>query len=284
LVLYVENGLLKLQYSSDRAFDGTESAEPLPAGKRQQRRMTLNEGTQATGFQPVRRHWEPEDLFAGLDRSKLPDPAGQTEARRAKLWKDLYVEYDARQLQAEVDRRGLAKTDEAKAFLAAWDADEKRHTRGFIQIMELVADSTAAELWEALGARKADFKVLDPYLSDEFSICVIIAFDEMVTCHAYAEDREFYETLGSDAFIVWLRELMADEAAHCHNAINVIRTRHTHRIPEVEALLHGIAKAIPDASGYGGTFVMDYFGDDYTQGMIDRCRESVQRAITRGGI
>ena len=227
----------------------------------------------------VRRDWDPEDVFAGVNSSRIPKSLKQIQARRSKLWKDLYTEYDARHLEREIRYRGLLKTPEAEVFLSAWAADERRHTCGFVRIMELVADVKPADLWKALAERKHDFAAVAPCLADEFSILVTIAFDEMVTCHAYKEDRGFYATLGDDRFLIWLRELMADEAIHCRNAIKVIRKRHAGRRYEAEAILERLTCGVISPSDYGGTFVLDYFGDHHTQAILDRCKASVLRAI-----
>ena len=227
----------------------------------------------------VRRDWDPEDLFAGVDSSNIPQSMKQIQARRSKLWKDLYTEYDARHLEEEIRYRGLLKTSEAEVFLSAWAADERRHTCGFVRIMELVADVKPTDLWKALEERKHDFSCIAPCLTDEFSILVTIAFDEMVTCHAYKGDRDFYATLGDTRFLIWLRQLMADEAIHCRNAINVIRNRHAGRRFEAEAILERLVRGVIGPSDYGGTFVLDYFGDHHTQALLDRCRASVLRAI-----
>ncbi len=78
---------------------------------------------------------------------------------------------------------------------------------------------------------------------------VMIAFDEMCTCHAYAADKNFYAGLGSNRFVRWLREVIADEAVHSMNAVNVIRARYSDRVREVGAILDGLAGRIFDEFG-----------------------------------
>ncbi len=143
-------------------------------------------------------------------------------ARWNKLWPELYTEYDARHLKKELPIRNLISTEEAAAFFDAWAADEERHAEGFIQIMELVADGSEKDLWERLdAARSHNFSAINEYLKDEFSVMVMIAFDEMCTCHAYAADKGFYAGLGNDRFVRWLREVTADEAVHSMNAVTL---------------------------------------------------------------
>ncbi|AMA61550.1 hypothetical protein BCCGELA001_29005 [Bradyrhizobium sp. CCGE-LA001] len=183
-------------------------------------------------------------------------------------------------MRQEVINRNLIASSEAEAFFSAWAGDEERHTESFIQIMELVAGESETDLRDRLADRLHDFSAIDEYLKDEFSLLVMIAFDEMCTCRAYAADREFYAGLGSN-FLRWLREVVADEAVHSINAANIIRTRYRERIPEVGAILDAVISSVGDDLEYNGTFVMDYFGGNYTQKMFANCRAAVLRNVAK---
>ncbi|MGY4485456.1 hypothetical protein ACVWWR_004647 [Bradyrhizobium sp. LM3.2] len=80
-------------------------------------------------------------------------------------------------------------------------------------------------------------------MKDKFSLIVMIAFDEMCTCRAYAADREFYAGLGS-SFLRCQREVVADEAVHSMNAVNVLRARYCERIPEIGEILDSIILSV----------------------------------------
>ncbi|WP_244443457.1 hypothetical protein [Bradyrhizobium sp. Ai1a-2] len=158
-------------------------------------------------------------------------------------------------------------------------ADEKRHADGFIQLMKLVADASEEDLWEKLETRPHNFSVIDAYLKDEFSLMVMIAFDEMCTCRAYAADRRFYAGLGSNQFLRWLREVTVDEAVHSMNAVNVIRARYSDRIREVGAILESLPSSVTSESCCRGTFVLDYFGDKYTNELLANCRTVIVKNV-----
>jgi hypothetical protein len=241
----------------------------------------LNEARCELAVTPVRRQWEPEDLFAGLVPGDSRFRQAERDATWAKLWKDLYTEYDARHLEQEICSRGLIVSPEGEAFMSAWSGDERRHTRGFVRIMELVVEAEGDDIWARLADRQHDFAKIDPFLADEFSVLVMIAFDEMVTCHAYAQDLGFYSGLGDSAFREWLRELMADEAAHCHNAVRVIRSLYGDRTEQVAPMLTGLVEGVEDPTGYCGTFVFDHFGEHYTPSMLKDCHDAVLKAIVR---
>ncbi|MCK1636820.1 hypothetical protein IVA95_04260 [Bradyrhizobium sp. 157] len=171
----------------------------------------------------IRRKSTPSELSSGLTPAMFAAEPSTLRAGWNKLWIDLYTEYDARHLEKELSIRNLIATEEGAAFFNAWAADGERHTNGFIQIMELVADGSQKDLWERLGGRLRYFSKVNDYLRDEFSPMVVIAFDEMCSCRAYAADKEFYGGLGDNRFHRWLGELIADEAAHSRNAVNIIR-------------------------------------------------------------
>ncbi|WP_247369954.1 hypothetical protein [Bradyrhizobium sp. CW10] len=227
---------------------------------------------------PIRRNWNPKDIFDELTPAMFTAGPSIVRARRHKLWPELYTEYDARHLKQEVFNRNLIATNEAEAFISAWAADEERHTDSFIRIMELVAGESEKDLRDRLEARSHSFSAINEYLKDEFSLIVMIAFDEMCTCRAYAADREFYAGLGS-SFLRCLREVVADEAVHSMNAVNVLRARYCERISEIGEILDNLIRSVGDDPDYTGTFVLDYFGENYTKQMFVNCRAAVLRNV-----
>ncbi|WGR97815.1 MULTISPECIES: hypothetical protein [unclassified Bradyrhizobium] len=230
---------------------------------------------------PVRRNWDAKGLFNSLTPAMFAAEPPVVRARWDKLWPDLYTEYDARYLQAELSNRHLIATSEAEAFLNAWTVDEERHTNGFIRIIELVAGGSERDLWERLDARPHDFSHITEFLKDEFALMVVIAFDEMCTCRAYAADKDFYAVFQNQSFVCWLRELIADEAVHSMNAVNVIRARYRGRVREAGAILDRLISGVVNDPTYRGTFLLDYFGRVYTKEMLARCRATILRNIAK---
>ncbi|WP_342724033.1 hypothetical protein AAFG07_33850 [Bradyrhizobium sp. B097] len=230
---------------------------------------------------PVRRNWSPKRLLHALTPAMFTAEPSVVCARWDTLWPDLYTEYDARHLKQELSARNLIATDEAGAFFSAWAADEERHTDGFIRIIELVANGSEKALRERLDTRSHDFVPIGEHLKDEFSLMVMIAFDEMCTCRAYAAEKPFYDGLGNDTFHHWLREVIADEAVHSMNAVNVIRACYNDRIGEVGATLDNLISRVTDNLNYSGTFVLDYFGGAYTKEMFASSRLAIMRNVAK---
>ncbi|MCP3413512.1 hypothetical protein NLM16_05290 [Bradyrhizobium brasilense] len=229
---------------------------------------------------PVRRNWSPKELFNGLTPAMFTAEPSAVRARWDKLWPDLYTEYDARYLKQELATRNLVVTADAAAFLNAWAIDEERHTDGFIRIIELVANESEKDLRERLDARPHDFGPIIEHLKDEFSLMVMIAFDEMCTCRAYAAEKPFYDGLGNKTFHLWLREVIADEAVHSMNAVNVIRACYRDRIGQVGPILDNLIRA-SDNLRYCGTFVLDYFGTVYSKELLANSRLATMRNIAK---
>ncbi|MGY3473387.1 hypothetical protein [Bradyrhizobium ottawaense] len=229
---------------------------------------------------PFRRNWSPKELFDALTPAMFAAEPSGVRARWDKLWPDLYTEYDARFLKQELVARNLIVSDEAAAFFNAWAIDEERHTDGFIRIIELVADGSEKDLRARLDARTHDFGPIVEHLKDEFTLMVIIAFDEMCTCRAYAAEKPFYDALGNNTFHHWLREVIADEAVHSMNAVNVIRARYRDRIDQAATILDKLIRAA-DNLRYSGTFVLDYFGAVYSKELLADSRLATMRNIAK---
>ncbi|NEU95783.1 hypothetical protein FNJ47_08060 [Bradyrhizobium sp. UFLA 03-164] len=183
-------------------------------------------------------------------------------------------------MKQELADRNLIVSDEAAAFFSAWAIDEERHTDGFIRIIELVANGSEKDLRERLAARPHDFGPIVEHLKDEFSLMVMIAFDEMCTCRAYAAEKPFYDSLGNNTLHHWLREVIADEAVHSMNAVNVIRARYRDRIGQVHSILDNLIRAT-ESLRYSGAFVLDYFGAVYSTELLADSRLMTMRNIAR---
>ncbi|WP_225189613.1 hypothetical protein [Bradyrhizobium sp. IC3195] len=229
---------------------------------------------------PFRRNWSPKELFDALTPAMFAAEPSAVRARWDKLWPDLYTEDDARYLKQELVARNLIASDEAAAFFNAWAIDEQRHTDGFIRIIELVANGSEKDLRARLDARTHDFGAIVEHLKDEFSLMVIIAFDEMCTCRAYAAEKPFYDALGNNTFHHWLREVIADEAVHSMNAVNVIRARYRDRIDQAATILDNLLRA-SDNLRYSGTFLLDYFGAVYSKELLADSRLATMRNIAK---
>ncbi|MCY1553441.1 hypothetical protein D9M68_899250 [compost metagenome] len=62
-------------------------------------------------------------------------------------------------------------------------------------------------------------------MSDEFTILVSIAFDEITSTRAYKQDFKLFDSLGPRCLSTWIRNAARDEAAHYGNALKLIKAQ-----------------------------------------------------------
>ncbi|WP_245284872.1 hypothetical protein [Bradyrhizobium sp. th.b2] len=75
--------------------------------------------------------------------------------------------------------------------------------------------------------------------------------------------------------------MIADEAVHSMNAVNVIRAHYSDRIGEVAAILDNLIRRVTDKLNYSGTFVLDHFGGVYNREMFASSRLAVMRNVAK---
>lgn len=215
------------------------------------------------------REWTPAALFQSVSRTAFASP-GEKERRRRyeNLWPGACTESDAAALGAEIHRRGILVTEDARRFIELWGRDELRHADGFILLLEILCGLRPEDVRAELASRTHDFSLITPHVVDELSLLAVIAFDELATCRGYSREHRFYEELGHPAFLEWIKAIISDEMTHATNAIRVIHRHHAHRIVEVNSILAAWMDSSSSHNEYRGTFLMDnldngYFRDDF---------------------
>jgi hypothetical protein len=128
--------------------------------------------------------------------------------------------------------------------------------------------------------READFSPLESYLVDEFSVCVVIAYDEVSTTKAYKMDFNLYRSLGIPNLYSWIKQVTGDEARHFFNIVKVLKLNYPERLDEVPDPVERLIEHEHNGSDYRGTFVMNREGDYYTTDFLEDCRKRILRACT----
>ena len=239
---------------------------------------------------PIRQStWTPEELIAsgGPDPRALSLGAAVREALHGSLWHSLSSEYDARHLSAFLRASGLGLSDAFWALERAWASDEYKHYRALRWLYSRVYAVEERELDARLAQRQPDFAPLLPLLRDEFSLCVVLAFDELASARSYARDRVRFRPLGSTA-VRLLHCAARDEFWHCRNALDLLRARHSDRLSEVHALLaRVIAHDTSPQFRYGATFLLDQSLDpqhgDLDEAFLHDCGERVETYLFSKG-
>lgn len=225
--------------------------------------------------------WDALALLDGIDRSRFGVSAAYIEAQRDDIWRDLYAEYDARHFMLRVLRGRAAQTPLFRRLIDLWWQDEKHHAQGFARLYRLFFGRSEIDLYDELSLRRADFSRIDHLMDDAFSVCVLLAFDELVTTGAYREDRRFYRGLGVPAFGAWVRNLVADEARHFANAVKVLKAEHADRLDEAPALIDELVRLDCAPDPYQATFVLDHFDENYGEPMLRRSAEELKRVLAQ---
>lgn len=231
-------------------------------------------------YESKSRPWNALELLLPITADQIQLTAEQRQAVEAYIWKDLTSEYDAEHFCVMLEESGLPFSNEFIAFEKVWRRDEYNHYLGFRRIYHLFYGEPEAAISERLRQRVPDFSDLREYFSDEFKLCLLLAYDEHVTTQAFNEDIPFYRSLGPDVFNQWIRLVKGDEAIHYMNALRVAQTRHAHRLADAEAILQRILEL--DLSGvYQATFVLDHKGPPFTDAMLHESMQTVLAALLR---
>lgn len=224
--------------------------------------------------------WDALALLDGVTRGAIRASHDYLEEQRDDIWRDLYAEYDARHFMMRVQRGpALEQSPLFRQLIQLWWQDEKHHAQGFARLYRLFFGRSEIDLYDELSLRRADFTRIDHLMDDPFSVCVLLAFDELVTTSAYRHDLQFYRGLGVPAFDGWVRNLVADEARHYSNAVKVLKAEHAGRLDEAPALIDELVRLDRSPDPYQATFVLDHFDEYYDDGMLQKAAAELKRVL-----
>ena len=117
--------------------------------------------------------------------------------------------------------------------------------------------------------RTADFSPIEGYLQDEFTICMVLAYDELVTANSCRMDFPLFGAFGDARFLRWIRLVARDEAFHFLNILDVIRRQHAQRIPDAVDVLKRLRRYDGAGHPYLSTFVMDHDPNRFSADLLD---------------
>jgi len=174
------------------------------------------------------------------------------------LWHEMCSEYDARRLAEHLRKSRVELSKEYRYFQRAWLRDENHHYLGFRHLYSTMYDVSSVALARLVRARASGFSGLSPFLENEFRLCVLLAYDEMVTARAYAADFPIYDSLGDKRLSMWIRGVCRDESLHCRNMVELLRLRYPVQLQDIPPMLDELASFDSGAEEYTGTFVLDH--------------------------
>ena len=226
-------------------------------------------------LRPKPRPWSVGEVLADL--AELACPPALQERARITLWDDVTSEYDARLLSRHLGRLDLDLSPAFRAAERLWARDEASHSEGFLALYEALFDPGSRRARQ-LEARRADFRPLSHLFEDEFSILVLLAYDELATVRAFTANLPLYDGLGRAAGR-FVRRVIADEAWHYSKFLAVAREGHAHRLPEAAGHVERVRAA--EGGPYLNTFVLDHEGDGvWNDEIYDRAAEVLLGHLT----
>lgn len=215
---------------------------------------------------------ELEALAASAGRRVDGLDAPTREALARALYWDMTSEFDARFYSAHVRGLDVDFSDEYCRAELQWAYDEAVHSGGLGRICQRYFGGDPEEL----AARRPDFGPIDHLFRDEFTICCLGAYDELVTVRAYRSQLSLYRALGPDVER-FVRRVIADEGRHYGKFVAVIRRHHADRLDEVPDVVQEIAVA--EGTPYRATFVLDHDDDVFAEWMYDEARAILLRHL-----
>lgn len=208
--------------------------------------------------------WDSVAMLCGITPQDLNVTDELLDEVHDIIWGDLCSEYDAKHFCDYLRQSGLPFTPEFNAFEKIWRRDEFNHYAGFRQIYSLLYHKSCDEIDQAMAAHQPNFAPIQEFLRDEFSICVLIAFDELATTRSYCQDFDLYKSFGPKPLANWIKYVTKDEGLHYGNALQVITQCHQHRLSELPSLIKRLIEYnLEENHQYNSTFVLNHEQDNY---------------------
>jgi hypothetical protein len=248
--------------------------------------MTLfNSSSESFKFslRPNGREWQSHEVLSDIGSTLVFNDESERVLRESRprynlkslLWHEICSEYDARRLSQCLFSGIKYLSPEFLAFRKCWLADESNHFDGFSILYSALFGEAIESIVEKIQGRPIDLTRLD-FINDEFSVCVLLAYDELVTAQAFKVEFPIYDSLNSSGVSDWIRLVQSDEIYHGVGAVKVILKNHRHRLMEIPSLLDRIALFDSDQETYSGAFVLDHQGVE--KAFIVKAKTSVLKA------
>jgi len=137
-----------------------------------------------------------------------------------------------------------------------------------------------AEIDMEMARRIPDFSGIEFLMEDEFHICVVLAYDELVSARGYRMFYDDFQQFGPAEVFQWVRWASRDEALHYKNFLAIVERVHSHRLDELPAAIEQI-RAYENKPGmsYNATFLLDHTEETFSRSFLTNCSEQILNAF-----
>jgi hypothetical protein len=179
------------------------------------------------------------------------------------LSRDVYSEGDSRSLYNYIQSRSDEMSPEFLAMLDLWLEDELKHYEALRRTYHCIAGVDFIDMNRQFAARVHEIEPIEMILVDEFTLLVTLMFDEIGSVYSYRRDLwEYYQHFGTAIQKIG-HHLVKDEGMHFNNAAELLLTKHSHRLGEVQELLKRISALEKSLQKYHKTFFLDHAQEQY---------------------
>lgn len=219
-------------------------------------------------------------MLQGLGRGGISLHLEEVAHRKDFLWNAMLTEYDATNLTRYLATKDKNFSSEFHRFKHAWSRDEWNHYLGFRLVYAVLYSEPEGEIAGKLEMESGDFGPIAEFLEDEFSVCLLLAYDEIATLKSYLAEFPFYKAFGDARVFRWFQKVTNDELNHFLNCLEIIRYRYSARISEVKETIDLFIKWDSQRHSYSRTFVLDHYW--YSLEFLEHCRELIGDYFVKG--
>jgi hypothetical protein len=189
---------------------------------------------------------------------------------------DMYSERHSEHFSKAIHALDIDLSEDFLAFEHLWLSDELNHYAGFRYLFGLIIGEPVDNKVEK-QSYVPNFSNLFSFFQDEFHLCLLLAYDEIVTTRLYIEEYPLYDEAGDPFISRWIRYVARDEAYHFGNLLKVLLANFSHRFHEIPIVVNRLINQELSSQNYSETFVLDRAGYCLSHSFLFQCVQPLLR-------
>ena len=213
--------------------------------------------------------WNSEELLCNAILNPSILSKWQKSSMKDVVLHDMHSEKDSEYFSKAIHELNISFSEDFLAFERLWLKDEFNHYMGFRYLLGLIFEESISEVEK--HSLPPDFGTLIPLLQDEFHLCLLLAYDEIVTTKLYISEYSSYDEAADPFISRWIRYVARDEAYHFGNLLKIMLTHYPHRVHEIPMFVEQLINYELSIQNYGKTFVLDRAGYRLSRSFLLQC-------------